>query len=433
MPYAAVSTVCRTVWRLGSFSAMAIPAMPMRGRSSKTSTLPRVLAEDRGGALGGEEVAGGDVQESGLAGAVGAEDDPALPLLDRPGDLVHQSASVADHGYVHQLQYIAHERVVSPLQSRDRRVRLWAQPPGKTYATGEWSSPQVRFPRLGPCFRNHAQDGWPHGETPFWPDLCRRTTRRSPIVGRGRGAPGRGAAGRDGAGRAHARARAAAGAGGDRAAGRAAGAGASAGAQRAAGVQRAGAGRGGGGGRVRGGRAGWCRRCARPGPAGDLHVEVVWHCLPVREAPPADVPSLGEAERELAEALRDATEVLSRLDVAGSGPVAEAAVDAYRARAERGREVLAPGYPPRAVRVLELAQRVGLLISRGVRERARRGGERVGDGGAGGGAAAGGAGGPAGAGGGVQRVRGGAGAGVAGGVEHRAVRWPLLSSTAGRD
>ncbi len=99
------------------------------------------------------------------------------------------------------------------------------------------------------------------------------------------------------------------------------------------------------------------------GPEGDVHVEVVWHCLTVREAPPADVPSLGEAERELAEALRDATAVLSRLDVAGSGPVAEAAIDAYRARAERGREVLAPGYPPRAVRVLELAQRVGLLVS----------------------------------------------------------------------
>ncbi|MEU5415935.1 MULTISPECIES: hypothetical protein [Streptomyces] len=99
------------------------------------------------------------------------------------------------------------------------------------------------------------------------------------------------------------------------------------------------------------------------GPAGDVHAEVVWRCLAVREAPPADVPSLSEAERELAEALRDATAVLARLDVAGSGPVAEAAVDAYRARAERGREVLAPGYPPRAVRVLELAQRVGLLIA----------------------------------------------------------------------
>ncbi|MFH8341295.1 hypothetical protein [Streptomyces sp. AM6-12] len=99
------------------------------------------------------------------------------------------------------------------------------------------------------------------------------------------------------------------------------------------------------------------------GPAGDVHVEVVWHALPVREAPPADVPSLGEAERELAEALRDATALLARLDVAASGPVAEAAIDAYRARAEAGREVLAPGYPPRAARVLELAQRIALLIS----------------------------------------------------------------------
>ncbi|MCB5181184.1 hypothetical protein [Streptomyces antimicrobicus] len=99
------------------------------------------------------------------------------------------------------------------------------------------------------------------------------------------------------------------------------------------------------------------------GPAGDVHVSVEWRCLPVREAPPADVPSLGEAERELAEALREATTVLTRLDVAASGPVAEAALAAYRARAEAGREALAPGYPPRAVRVLELAQRVGLMIS----------------------------------------------------------------------
>lgn len=99
------------------------------------------------------------------------------------------------------------------------------------------------------------------------------------------------------------------------------------------------------------------------GPAGDVHVEVEWRCMEVREAPPADVPSLGEAERELAEALRDATEALARLDVAGAGPAAQAALDAYRARAERGREALAPGYPPRAVRVLALAQRVGALIA----------------------------------------------------------------------
>ena len=95
----------------------------------------------------------------------------------------------------------------------------------------------------------------------------------------------------------------------------------------------------------------------------DVHTEVVWECLPVREAPPADVPSLGEAERELAEAMREATEVLTRLDVAGSGPVADAALEAYRARLAAGRQLLAPGYPPRAVRVLELAQRVATLVS----------------------------------------------------------------------
>ncbi|MEU8523797.1 hypothetical protein [Streptomyces sp. NPDC048577] len=103
-------------------------------------------------------------------------------------------------------------------------------------------------------------------------------------------------------------------------------------------------------------------RVTEVGPAGDVRVEVVWRCLAVREAPPADVPSLGEAERELAEALRDATTALTRLDVAASGPAADAAREAYRARAEAGAEILAPGYPPRAVRVLELARRVGLLV-----------------------------------------------------------------------
>lgn len=103
------------------------------------------------------------------------------------------------------------------------------------------------------------------------------------------------------------------------------------------------------------------------GPEGagpeDTCTEVLWECLPVREAPPADVPALGEAERELAEALREATEVLTQLDVAGSGPVADAALEAYRARLEAGRQLLAPGYPPRAVRVLELAQRVAALVA----------------------------------------------------------------------
>jgi hypothetical protein len=96
------------------------------------------------------------------------------------------------------------------------------------------------------------------------------------------------------------------------------------------------------------------------GSPGERITTVVWRCLPVRDAPPADVPSLGEAERELTEALRQATQELLRLDVAGSGPGAQAALDAYRTR--RTRSVLAPCYPPRAVRVLELAQRVGALV-----------------------------------------------------------------------
>ncbi|MCZ7413539.1 MULTISPECIES: hypothetical protein [unclassified Streptomyces] len=114
---------------------------------------------------------------------------------------------------------------------------------------------------------------------------------------------------------------------------------------------------------VAGTALGFVPEVTEAGPAGDVHVEVVWRCRPVREAPPADVPSLGEAERELQQALRDATEALTRLDVAGSGPVAQAALAAYQARAEAGRRLLAPGYPGRAVRVLELAQRVAALVN----------------------------------------------------------------------
>lgn len=99
------------------------------------------------------------------------------------------------------------------------------------------------------------------------------------------------------------------------------------------------------------------------GPADDAHVEVVWHCHSVRLGPAADVPTLGEAERELADALRESTSALTKLDVAGTGPVAQAALAAYQARMEVGRQLLAPGYPPRAVRVLELAQRVAALVN----------------------------------------------------------------------
>ncbi|WP_407675405.1 hypothetical protein [Peterkaempfera griseoplana] len=97
------------------------------------------------------------------------------------------------------------------------------------------------------------------------------------------------------------------------------------------------------------------------GPPGDRSVTVLWRCSPVREAPPADVPTLREAERELAEGLREATALLARMDVAGAGPEALRALESYRRRGHR--ELLAPGYPPRAVRVLESAQRISALLT----------------------------------------------------------------------
>ena len=261
--------------------------------------------------------------------------------------------------------------------------------------------------------RNHAQGGWPHGEMRCWPDLSRRTTRRSRSSGRTRVHRVAGLPGEAGAGRADAGAGAAAGAGGDRAAGGAAGAGASAGAERAAGVQRPGA-----GGRRRrwsrhGAPLGLVPRGVRGGPAG-RRARGGGVALPAGAG--------GAARRTCRRWVRRSGSWPRRCGRRrrccrgwtwpGRGRSREAALEAYRARAERGREVLAPGYPPRAVRVLELAQRVRAAgASRGRRtRRARRGGERLGDRGAGGGAAAGGADGTAGAGRGVQRVRGGAGA-----------------------
>ncbi|GLW69293.1 hypothetical protein Kpho02_15920 [Kitasatospora phosalacinea] len=96
------------------------------------------------------------------------------------------------------------------------------------------------------------------------------------------------------------------------------------------------------------------------GPAGDQGVRVLWQCLPVNDAPPADVPSLDEAERELADGLRQATAALVRLDVAGAGPRTLRALESFRRQGHR--ELLAPGYPPRAVRVLESARQVSALL-----------------------------------------------------------------------
>ncbi|MFC1419688.1 hypothetical protein [Streptacidiphilus cavernicola] len=97
------------------------------------------------------------------------------------------------------------------------------------------------------------------------------------------------------------------------------------------------------------------------GPEGDRLIRVLWRAAPVEPGVPADVPQLRDAERELAEALREATALLMRLDVAGGGPAVQRALEAYRRRREP--ELLAPGYPPRAVRVLQSARQVRALLA----------------------------------------------------------------------
>ncbi|WP_035794403.1 hypothetical protein [Kitasatospora mediocidica] len=97
------------------------------------------------------------------------------------------------------------------------------------------------------------------------------------------------------------------------------------------------------------------------GPPGDQATTVLWRCLEVQDGPPADVPSLYEAERELAEGLYEATAMLTRLDVAGAGPDALRELDRFRRRGHT--ELLAPGYPPRAVRVLESARQIAALLA----------------------------------------------------------------------
>lgn len=74
-----------------------------------------------------------------------------------------------------------------------------------------------------------------------------------------------------------------------------------------------------------------------------------------------DLPSLAEAERELAETMTAATEALTRLDVARWRPEAADRIGAIRSG--KGADVLAPGYPDRAHRVLAMAQRVWAITS----------------------------------------------------------------------
>jgi hypothetical protein len=108
------------------------------------------------------------------------------------------------------------------------------------------------------------------------------------------------------------------------------------------------------------------------------HVASTWGCVPVVErlgssgtavrwnvsatAPPRLGPSLAEADHELSRSMREATEVLTGLDVARWDPAVTATVMRLREHDER-EALLAPGYPARAHRVLALGRWVRALVS----------------------------------------------------------------------
>ena len=64
------------------------------------------------------DLRGGDLEQRGLAGAVGAEDHPALVLLDRPGDPVEQGRLAPPDGHVGELEHGGHAR--HPIQTGAR-------------------------------------------------------------------------------------------------------------------------------------------------------------------------------------------------------------------------------------------------------------------------------------------------------------------------
>jgi hypothetical protein len=99
---------------------------------------------------------------------------------------------------------------------------------------------------------------------------------------------------------------------------------------------------------------------------------VVWTAYPtkvdiaVSHTPPQALPSLAEADRDLADALREATALLATLDLARWDPDRADAVDALRMGRLDG-DGLAPGYPNRAHEVLARARRLRAIIDLAVR------------------------------------------------------------------
>jgi hypothetical protein len=105
-------------------------------------------------------------------------------------------------------------------------------------------------------------------------------------------------------------------------------------------------------------------------PAGRPDGAVRWTAYPaaspdvadVADRPVSGLPSLAEADRDLAVALREATELLVQLDVARVEPAAANALEALREGGYDG-DGLAPGYPDRAFGVLVRARRLAAIVA----------------------------------------------------------------------
>ena len=106
--YDAETTTSRTRSSRGIRSARAALVSPIRGRSSKTSTVPSTSPRMPATPGGRVDLRGRDLQQRGLAGAVGAEDHPALVLLDRPVDAVEQGGLAPPDGDVGELEHGVH-------------------------------------------------------------------------------------------------------------------------------------------------------------------------------------------------------------------------------------------------------------------------------------------------------------------------------------
>ncbi|TNY35694.1 hypothetical protein [Thermomonospora catenispora] len=93
---------------------------------------------------------------------------------------------------------------------------------------------------------------------------------------------------------------------------------------------------------------------------GSSYVGIRWRCYRSRPGI-ADVPSLPEADRQLAMAMREVTETLLTVDGAAGVPpqIADALADL---RDPERCATLAPGYPPRAHRVAALAGRLAVVV-----------------------------------------------------------------------